>query len=280
MAPLADTLVRRLLLVVTVLAALPSVSAFAEPVPQEAAGVWGETGCNDGSRMFLLNASYVMAVRFSGTSAAVAVHPVQWAAGTVLADTGQGMEILPLAGLKRCRSLPPLLHAGFGEAIALFRAYDDFHAHCGGDTPMSCLEAVFSEVDVSDDERLSEAEVGRAVRAAGFFLAQRTIVSGRMKEPPPDRWPAHYAPVERLYGTAALSVLAGSVVIGNLVRSYDYDGDGFLSLEELMQDRLPDDLVGVVGGLASAGALSTLDGALRALPGLMGTFTQLLGLLR
>ena len=75
-------------------------------------------------------------------------------------------------------------------------------------------------------------------------------------------------------------MLAGSFVIGNLVRSYDYDGDGFLSLEELMQDRLPDALVGIVGGLASAGALSTLDGALRALPGLMGTFTRLLGLLR
>ena len=63
------------------------------------------------------------------------------------------------------------------------------------------------------------------------------------------------------------------------MRSYDYDGDGFLSLEELMQDRLPDDLVGIVGGLASTGALSALDGALRALPGLMGTFTQVLGLI-
>ena len=145
---------------------------------------------------------------------------------------------------------------------------------------MSCLEAVFSEIDVSDDDRLSEAEIGRVVRAAGFFLAQRTIVSGRMKKPPQDRWPARYAPVEQLYGTAALSVFAGSFVIGNLVRTYDYDGNGFLSLEELMQDRLPDDLVGIVGGLASAGALSALDGALRALPGLMGTFTQLLSLIR
>ena len=129
MAYRAGSLLKRLLLVLTVLTGLLPAAAGAEPVPEEATGVWGETGCNDGGRMFLVIASYVMAVRFSGTSAAVAVHPAQWAAGAVLADTGQGMEILALEALKRCRSLPPLFHAGFGEAIALFRAYDELHAH-------------------------------------------------------------------------------------------------------------------------------------------------------
>ena len=129
----AVSLLKRFFVVLTVLAGLSLVPAGAEPVPAAATGVWGETGCNDGGRMFLVNASYVMDVRLSGTSAAVAVHPAQWVAGVVLVDTGQGMEILALEGLKRCPSLPPLLHASFGEAIALFRAYDDLHPRCGGE---------------------------------------------------------------------------------------------------------------------------------------------------
>ena len=100
MANRADSLLKRLFVVLAVMAGLSLVPAGAEPVPEEATGIWGETGCNDGGRMFLVNASYVMDVRLSGTSAAVAVHPARWMAGAVLVDTGQGMEILALEGLK------------------------------------------------------------------------------------------------------------------------------------------------------------------------------------
>ncbi|MDE0308090.1 MAG: hypothetical protein OXI87_24875 [Albidovulum sp.] len=79
-----------------------------------------------------------------------------------------------------------------------------------------------------------------------------------------------FVPVEELL----LSWLAGSAigptVAGNVVGSYDYDGNGLLSLKELMQDRAPQN--GLEGALASAAeelAPDTLAAILRSATGIL-----------
>ena len=64
-----------------------------------------------------------------------------------------------------------------------------------------------------------------------------------------------------------------------LFQAYDgihYDGDGFLSLEEIMLDRLPDNMAGIAAGLASAGVAEAGTTMVRNVPNLIGTLETLL----
>ena len=232
--------------------------ADAARLPDAATGIWGETGCDDGSRMFLVNRSHVLIVRSDRDRNQIAVFPIEWAADAVIVAHPDDFMVLPLGDMERCRALPPETYAGFGEAVALFQDIDDMRARCDGESPPACATAVFSTLDISGDDRLSRAEIGRALRAAGFFMSYAVIA-----ESGEHSGDGRFVPADDLYLVSAVSIFAANFLTANVVSSYDYDGDGFLSLEETLQDRFPDYLVGIAGKLDSVANVKDMDSLLR-----------------
>ena len=253
------------------LAALHAVS-----VPEEATGIWSASECGGGDDMHLVNASYALIVRSSEGKFALAIVPAEWAGGAVALTHMDGVTVLRTASLKRCRALPALAYVGFGEVITLFQAYDGIRALCEADAPLSCASAVFAMLDISEDGHLSEAELARVVRASSVLLTYAILAEERRTKPAEDGWPPHFVPAEKLFGTMAVTVFGAPFLIGNLVRSYDYDGDGFLSLEEILQDRLSDDMAGIAENLAEAGIAEAGTTMMRNVPNLIGTLEALL----
>ena len=227
-------------------------------LPDAATGIWGETGCDDGSRMFLVNRSHVLIIRSDRDRNQIAVFPIEWAADAVIVAHPDDFMVLPLGDMERCRALPPETYAGFGEAVALFQDIDDMRARCDGESPPACATAVFSTLDISGDDRLSRAEIGRALRAAGFFMSYAVIA-----ESGEHSGDGRFVPADDLYLVSAVSIFAANFLTANIVSSYDYDGDGFLSLEETLQDRFPDYLVGIAGKLDSVANVKDMDSLLR-----------------
>lgn len=236
--------------------------ANAASLPNAATGIWGETGCDDGSDMLLVNESDVLIARSHEDRNQIVVFPVEWAADAVIVAHPDETIVLNLAKMERCRALPPEMYVGFGEAIALFQDMDALRAACGGELPPSaCVTATFSTLDVSGDDRLSRAEITRALRAAGFFMSYAIIAESRDHS-----GVGMFVPTEDLYLGSALSIFVANLLATNLVQSYDYDGDGFLSLEETLQDRfrsLPDYLVEIVGNLDSVAKITDSESLLR-----------------
>ena len=235
-------------------------------VPDAATGIWGETGCDDGSGMFLVNESSVLISRSREDQNQIAVLPVEWAGDAVIiVHPDEETMVLNLAKMERCRAFPPEMYVGFGEAIALFQDMDAIRAACDGELPApACTTTMFSTLDVSADDRLSRAEISRALRAAGFFVSYALIA-----ESGDHSGVGMFVPTEDLYLVSAVSIFAANFLTANLMQSYDYNADGFLSLEEILQDRfksLPDYLVGAVGNLDSVAKMGDTDSLLRLFP--------------
>lgn len=227
-------------------------------LPDAATGIWGETGCDGESRMFLVNRSHVLITRSDRDRNQIAIFPIEWAEDAVIVAHPDDFMVLPLGDMERCRALPPETYAGFGEAVALFQDIDDMRARCNGESPPACATAVFSTLDISGDDRLSRAEIGRALRAAGFFMSYAVIA-----ESGDHSGDGRFVPTADLYLVSAVSIFAANFLTANVVSSYDYDGDGFLSLEETLQDRFPDYLVGIAGKLDSVANVKDMDSLLR-----------------
>lgn len=257
--------------VLTLLAAVFAGSAAgAAPIPKEATGIWSAGDCSGGDDIYFVNS--VAAMVFRGS--AVAVAEAGWAGGVLFVKTGKKKTVLPLDDLTRCRALPPPFQALFPETAALFRAVDRIVPHCAKPGSASCATAVFQELDIADDGRLSQAELGRALRAAGFFASYAVAVSSRMqgkkRASQKSRRPSPvFVPVKELGVGSAVTVLLGTFVTESLIRSYDYDGDNFLSLKELMQDRVSDDMTALVGALGTVATDKAAEAMLGFLPGLL-----------
>ena len=178
-----------------------------------------------------------------------------------------GEQVLPPTGsLLECAALPGLLPVVFAETLAVFRRFDDFGDACLGEEgpgPL-CAAAVFETADLTGDGRLSRSEIGRAIRAAAFLVGHRVLA---------DQQQTVFVPVEKMFLAWFAGSALGPLVAGNLVDSYDYDGDGFVSLAELLQDRTAGQ--GIEGALAAMAAEMAPD----ALAAVMRASTGLLGLL-
>ena len=80
-------------------------------------------------------------------------------------------------------------------------------------------------------------------------------------------------------GSVLLANILSPLFANSLVQSYDFDGNGAVSLDELLQDRGQDQIIGAAGSLGAAavdatikGIFKTLMGALPAVLGLFGSF--------
>ncbi len=248
----------------------------AAPIPESAIGLWGpadaQAGCEGDGRTVLVNSGGVILFERSGPETFIVLGPAEWIAGTLILTRHAGDIVLPpLDDLTRCDRLPGQYYAFFGEAIAVFQSFDEVQSRCDSDSAQRCVRAIFELFDVSGDDRLSRAEIGRALRAGAFFFGYEAIVAGR-KETAPDAglWQTYRVPIDEIYGVSLVASLLGPFFTDNLVQSYDFDADGVLSLSEILQDRGPDSLVAAGGAVGSAAAQTALQGLMAVLQSLLG----------
>jgi len=121
---------------------------------------------------------------------------------------------------RRCDAPPAALAVLHGEGIAFLASLEHLEAACGTGTPGACAEAIMRQGDVSGDGRLSPAEIARLARGAAWVVA---LQEG--------------ATQDVLAGAVSAGALGGILAARLLVESLDYDGDGRLSVAELVQDR-------------------------------------------
>ena len=130
------------------------------------------------------------------------------------AEAGDHWEV---ATYSRCDSIAFPLSMLHGEPTAFLFSLEPAIRSCRNRHP-ACIRQAFAAVDLHPDGALSTAEWARLIRVVLYF----SLAYGEKRE------------TDRLAGTYALSVLAAPLAASALVSSYDYDGDGKTSLEELL----------------------------------------------
>ncbi len=253
--------------------AILSLSAWviplrAEPVPSRLSGVWSVGNCDGDSVTLLVSSSTALVVEKQQGKATVAVSKAEWTgASIVLTMMNEGELILPpMNQLQECGRLPGVLPVLFAEMVAVFGRIDEIHDACLGDKGITarCVAGAFAIVDITGDGKFSHAEISRAVRAAGFFVGHGLISDERK---------IAFVPVEELYLTQVAATALGPFVAANVIQSYDFDGDGFVSLAELMQDRSPEKgLEGALANVATSMAPEVLSAVIKSITGLAGLF--------
>ena len=262
------------LMIALVVLTLVGSSSEAAPVPERATGIWSLGDCDSAGLALLVNSTDALVVRTETNQ--VAILEAEWVRGSFVLTSDEADEDLvlpPLEHFQRCAFLPPSIAIPFPEAIAVFRRMDEIKTACvGRDTNLArCIEVTFDVIDVTGNGQLSQAELSRGLRAAGFFLRYPVALfelqqhAGTVGRPGPTFVPQ---------GKLSLNQLAGTAVdlAGKMIQSYDLDEDGFLSLGEVMQDRTSED------GLLLNTALQMSPAALSTLSNLLASLTHQLGL--
>ena len=239
----------------------------AEPVPERATGIWSMAECGGDGLTLLLNTNAALMLETHREQAWVAVARADWLAGSVvLTMEGEVRELIipQLDGLQSCAALPVGFSVMFAESITVFRELDELEAGCLSEetSAAGCIALVFELVDLSEDGVFSKAELSRAVRAASFFVSYWANVEDSQNP---------FVPVEKLSTAWLLASALGPFVATNLIDSYDFDGDGRLSLKELLQDRLPEEgIQGLVAGVAAQVPPNMVSGLMRTVNGVLG----------
>jgi len=240
------------LLALVLLAAAPSAVAqeIGAGVPEPLRGAWFAGDCADPQAMLVLTGRAAARVEAEAPSRLWRFAATRQAAGYLVgAATGpeaprlmlraapEGLETIepeaktrddrlpgdaPREVWRRCEAPPALLATLHGEGIAFLAAFEHLEAACGGGTPGACAEAILRQGDVSGDARLAPAELARLARGAAWVIA---VQEG--------------ATQDALAGAVGAGALGGILAARVLVESLDYDGDGRISLAELVQDRGP-----------------------------------------
>ncbi|MDD9999402.1 MAG: EF-hand domain-containing protein [Rhodospirillaceae bacterium] len=240
----------------------------AEPVPSRLSGVWSLGNCDGDSVTIMVNSNAALVVEKQQGKATVAVSQAEWHGGSmVLTMMNEGELLLPpMNQLEECDSLPGVLPVLFAEMVAVFGRIDEINDACLGDEGITahCVAGAFSIIDITGDGRFSHAEISRAVRAAGFFVGHGLISDERKTA---------FVPVEELYLAQVAATALGPFIAANVIQSYDFDGDGFVSLAEFMQDRSPQKgLEGALANVATSMAPEALSAVMKSLTGLAGLF--------
>jgi hypothetical protein len=276
LALMTQTIARRtrFAAVVTAAVLLMSPVAAAQEVPEDLRGFWNTSTCSNTRAAVALSRDFAILLEAHPESGAlVTMGPVKWSGETAVLWQGGGPTVLPPpAAMSRCEAMPAPAYATLGEALALFSALDEMGNACAAGSGFDCASAIFGFADVSDDDQLSVAEITRLLRAVAIFVTYETMVQGGESDTASIK-----VPMQNLTGSAMFLSLTGPLVTRNLLASYDFDGDGFLRLDEIVQDREPlfdaeiTDATGATLGAAFAQSIMS-----EAVAGLIRNSSQLL----
>lgn len=259
-----------------------------QDLPEALLGTYasGAEGCKDGAFVVQVTPRSVVTMRMAGENRLMRVAATDVLGGwTVATGTGEDMprvllrtagegagsgieHLVPAAKLTDdqlpgpgtpvrllpCAGLPPALAVLHGEGLALLHALETMEPACTAGPLQACLDAFMVYADLNRDGKLNVAELSRTVRGA-TWLAQMSAGT-------------EAGPLAEGAGAALLGGLAAAEV---LVRSFDFDGQGTITPQQLMRDRLPVELRPQPRGRAAAPLeLERIVPQLGALKGLLG----------
>lgn len=170
---------------------------------------------NAGGDYFL---SYVW---FEGEQLVMAFGPNEKSPGNIEAVPDLPPSDANKETYQKCEKLLPTIYMVHAEGLKAVKFIAGMKRSCG-EGSSGCGEYLFSFLDVSQDEKLSVAELSRAIRIATY-----ASVAARPQG----------ADDKTLTGSLMVANMIGPMVASSLIGGSDYDGDGQLSLEELFYDR-------------------------------------------
>lgn len=215
--------------------ALSGLPSAAEPEPERATGIWSTTDCGSGGLTLLVNARAALMIQAQGPETTVAIVPAAWTDEDItLKIKGQERKrSLLLDDLESCDALPGLLSVLLADVVAVFGQLGGIVASCRDleSVTTECATTVFDLIDDTGDDALSRPELRQAMRTAGFFIAYGGLAA---------RYREAFVSLDSLLIAQLAAAALGPVVVSHLLDAYDADGDAAVSLEELLQDRSPD----------------------------------------
>ena len=224
----------------------------AQPVPDHATGTFSAGECGGEGMTVLVNSKAALVFETHGTTTEIALTEAEWAAGSVvlkMEEEADELVLPPVDSLKRCASPPAHFFLVFAEAASVFGRLDEFEERCFGEEVdgTQCTEILIELIDVSEDGEISQAEFSRGLRAVNFFVFYDLAV---------EESGSSFVPLEELVADQLTATLLGPLVAASFIGSYDYDGDGLVSPDELAHD-FPAEVI--------QGVLATVPGMMSAL---------------
>ena len=223
------------LLVGFVALAWSGLASAAEPEPERATGIWSTTDCGKGGLTLLVNARAALMIQGQGLETTVAVVPAKWThEAIILRIKGEARNrSLLLDNLTQCDALSGSMSVLLADVVAVFGQLGGIVASCRDleSVTTECATTVFDLIDVTGDDALSRPELRQAMRTAGFFIAYGGLAA---------RHRDAFVSLDSLLIAQLAAAALGPVVVSHLLDAYDADGDAAVSLEELLQDRSPE----------------------------------------
>ncbi|WP_340116173.1 hypothetical protein [Pelagibius sp. 7325] len=260
------------------LLAFITAAQAAAPAPGKV-GIYATAPCGEAATYLILNQRYAILYDSQDKDASITLGPIEWQEDHLtIAHEDIAAEFHPklsaAAYATTCPALPGEAYVAFGEALAFFQQVDHLRATCENRPGGACAAEIFSALDVSADQRLSPAEISRGLRALAFFVTYEIIVSRRAKDPATALQGDLAVSTGDLFGASTLTAIASPIVTSSLLQSCDYDGDGFLSLKEILQDRGPLESITLEAGAEMESAEALLQNAITMAPVVTGIITQ------
>lgn len=192
----------------------------------ELSGIWAVDCSNPDDYFTLFNQTHVFTL--SGEHGVVGYVPLaeSWVNDDMVAIERTGGQLIWTIGNdvyedQQCADLPATLSALHGEAVSFFLQTDDLIAACE-ESGQACLETFFEHADIANTGGLNEADLSRLIRIGGNFG-----VIGSDGE----------ATFDDIAISQAVSIPLAPLAASLLIRGFDYDADGQLSIAEIAQDR-------------------------------------------
>ena len=212
-----------------------ALSAFSGEVG-DLVGIWAEdcSRANGGDHIFVFNRTHALFIQRSDSATDVTFGRLEdsslnHAEGSYRVADGlmfyqaasdeSGDMPEEQVGAEQCRALPASASLLHGEAATLLLAMPAMQAACE-ESPSICGNELIAIGDMADTGGLNEADLSRLIRIATYL----DMAEG-------------YADGDQIIAGQAISLGLAPIMAEMILRSFDYDADQQLSLEEITTDR-------------------------------------------
>lgn len=230
------------------LALLLTTPASAQEPEGPVTGIFAAGACEEPGTVFFLEADWVLVLDTAPNGPTMMFGPLVWAAGTAMLSREGDVVVLPdVRAMTKCNAPPDHLYQPFGDAVRFLERWNALEATCHAGSESECWEAAVALVDLSGDKKLAQAEIGRVLRSAAHLVGyELTVSNDRIRGTGDSLLRNLRLGVTDINDAAASASLFGPIVSSAFLSWYDYDGDGFVSEAEVLQDFSRNELVGMI----------------------------------
>lgn len=241
------------------LAAWSAGPASARETPDRITGIWAAGPCDKPGEIFFFEPETVLILDTAPDDPTMMYGPLVWAAGTaMLSREGDVIVLHDASALTQCDAPPDHLYEPFGDVVRLMERWNALEATCHAGSDTECWDAAVAFVDLSGDGKLAQAEIGRMLRGAAHLIGyELKVTNDRIRGTGDSLLKSLRLGVTKVDEAAASMSIFGPVVSSAFQSWYDYDGDGFISETEVLQDFSRNEVIGMIrqsegGSLRSA----------------------------